>query len=292
MTTQALPENEKRTDLVAALVVVWRHKLLVLISCAICGIGAAVLALTMTPIYRAEVSVTAVRPANAAGSASAIASQLSGLAGLNLGQASAEVQTAEAVLQSRRLVEEFIKRNSLESQLSRNQKSKPTLWMAVKLFQEKVLTIHKDAHRGVTVIAIEWTDPVTAARWANGFVELANDILRMRALNESSRNIAYVRDQLGKTDAVEIRHVMYDIIETEMKTLMLANGRMEYAFQVVDPAVPPELRARPKRTLIVAIGVLLGLIIGVVVALLRERISRTRVMVRATGDAALAARGG
>lgn len=273
---QTSAESEGQTDLITTLLVLWRHKFMVLLACCICGLVAVVLALTATPIYRAEVAVTAVRPATAGGTASALASQLGGLTGLNLNQTSGEVQTAEAILESRRLVEEFIKRNGLQSQLNRDQKVESTLWSAVKHFQERVLTIRKDARRGVVTIAIEWTDPVTAARWANEFVALANDIVRTRALTESNRNIAYVNEQLGKTDAVEIRHVMYDIIESETKTLMLANGRTEYAFQVVDPAVPPELRVRPQRTLMVSIGVLLGLLIGVISALLRERVSRLR----------------
>jgi hypothetical protein len=97
----------------------------------------------------------------------------------------------------------------------------------------------------LTVVAIDWTDPATAAQWANGFVALANELLRTRALVESKRNIAYLNDQISKTDVVELRRVLYGLIESETKTLMLANGRPEYAFRVVDPAVPPELKTRP-----------------------------------------------
>jgi LPS O-antigen subunit length determinant protein (WzzB/FepE family) len=59
---------------------------------------------------------------------------------------------------------------------------------------------------------------------------------------------------------------MYNLIENETKTLMLANARSEYAFTLVDPAVTPEVRIRPRRTLMVLIGLLVGGLLGMVIA--------------------------
>ena len=55
-------------------------------------------------------------------------------------------------------------------------------------------------------------------------------------MTDSSRNIQYLKDQIAKTDVVQLQGVMYSLVEAEMKTLMLANARSEYAFTVVDPA--------------------------------------------------------
>ncbi len=63
-----------------------------------------------------------------------------------------------------------------------------------------------------------------------------------------------------------MQRVMYSLIENETQTLMLANARAEYAFRVVDPAVAPEVRSSPNRTLIVLSGGVLGLFIGTVLA--------------------------
>jgi uncharacterized protein involved in exopolysaccharide biosynthesis len=193
---------------------------------------------------------------------------------VNLTETSIELQTSEAILESRRLVEEFIKRNRLESELNPNVDRQPSLWAAVQRFKEQVLIIRKDVRKGVTRVAVEWTDPATAAQWANGFITLANEMIRSRALNESTRNINYINSRIAQTDVLELRQVMYNIIESEMKAQMLANGRLEYAFQIVDPAVAPELRVRPRRTLIVSGGLLVGLLLGSGCALLIERFGR------------------
>ena len=58
-----------------------------------------------------------------------------------------------------------------------------------------------------------------------------------------------------------------------MKTLMLANGRTEFAFTIIDPAVTPR-SAEPKSVIIAISGVALGLLIGIVAAFTRERMSR------------------
>src|SRR5262249_30866676 len=162
------------------------------------------------------------------------------LAGVSLAPGSTgSAQTAAAVLESNHLAEEFIRRNNLLALLMKGSSQPATPWRGVKKFKEGVLTITKDQHKGTTTVTMEWTDSATAARWANEYVGLANELVRNRALQDSTRNINYLNEQLAKTSSVELRKVIYNIIENETKTLMLANGRIEYAFEVVDPATPP-----------------------------------------------------
>ncbi len=252
--------------------VVWGYRYLILAITAISGVVALVLALTAPLIYRAEVTITEVHEGTMGG-ASSLAGQLGGLAslaGVNL-QAGNSNQNAAAVLQSRHLVEEFIKRNQLLPALLPDPDKPPTLWTGVKKFRDDVLNIRDEKRTGTTVIAVDWTDPVVAARWANQFVSLANDLLRTRARDEASRNIAYLKSQLEQTTAVEVQRAMYGLVESETKTLMLANGRIEYAFAVVDPAVAPEIRIRPKRTLMVLFGLAVGFVLGTGIAFLIYR---------------------
>jgi uncharacterized protein involved in exopolysaccharide biosynthesis len=141
-----------------------------------------------------------------------------------------------------------------------------TLWSAVEQFRSAVLNIREDPLKGVTRVAIEWPDPAVCAQWANAFVALANELIRERALNDAKRNIAYLNEQIDQTTVVELKRVMYNLVESEMQKLMLANARTDFAFAVVDPAVPPELRIKPRRTVMVAIGGMMGLLLGIVSA--------------------------
>ena len=271
------------TDLPALLRVAWRYKYLVLSITMLAAMISVAMALMAKPVYRAEVVITEVREGPAGSGGSGLASQLGGLAsaaGISLGSGSAGNHAGQAVLKSRHLVEEFVKRNNLIPELFRNSKKQPTLWLAVKRFQEGVLRITEDTRQGKTTLSIDWTDPETAARWANGVVALANELVRTRALSEATRNVAYLREQINKTTVVELQRVMYDLIESETKTLMLANERAEYAFMVVDPAVAPELRISPQRTLMVLAGTIIGFCLGIALAFTLDVTGRWRGRVR------------
>ena len=264
-------------DIAALWRLVWSSRYLLLLTSGLCGLVALYLALTATPIFRAEVVVAEVHDGGM-GAAASLVNQLGGLAslaGVNLQGPGAEHED-QAVLQSRRLIEVFIKNQDLLPVLYRDAKKTPTLWMAVKQFRESVLTVREDKRTGLTTVAINWRDPVTAAQWANGIVALANELVRARALGDSSRNITYLNNQMALTNVVEVQRAMYSLIESETKALMFANARTEYAFRVVDPAVPPEIKISPKRALMVVVGTLLGLVVGLATIFLRRAMGGSR----------------
>jgi uncharacterized protein involved in exopolysaccharide biosynthesis len=264
-------------DLLTVLPLAWKRKYLILSITLLFGLAAVFIALTATPIFRAEVVITEVHEQGMGGAGGAL-SQLGGLAsvaGISLG-ANNSGRPSQAILKSRHLVEEFVKRNKLVPELFPNVRPQPTLWLAVRQFQGNILKISDDQRQSKTTVSIEWTNPETAARWANGFVALANEIIRARALAESTSNVAYLKDQIARTNVVELQKVMYDLIESETKTLMLANARAEYAFTVVDPAVAPEIRISPRRVIIVSVGIGAGLFFSLILVLVLDRVSRRR----------------
>jgi uncharacterized protein involved in exopolysaccharide biosynthesis len=256
-------------DLLALWSIVWSRKYLVIASSFVCALIAVVLALTATEMYRADTVLTEAQ-SEGMGSGSGLMTQLGGLAGLagiSLGELGGSHES-KALLKSRRLVEEFIKRENLLPQLfpHPNAQRPPTVWFAVEYFRREVLSIREDNRNFVTTVSVRWTDPAVAAAWSNGLVRLANELMRDKAMQEAKRNITYLNAQVAQTDVVEVKRVMYSLVESETKKLMLANARADYAFAIVDPAVTPELRVSPKRTLMVILGATLGGILGLLAA--------------------------
>jgi uncharacterized protein involved in exopolysaccharide biosynthesis len=272
----------------------WEYRRTVLIGALLGALLFGVVAFTSPPVFRASVVLTPARERNN-GNMGALATEIGGLAslaGVDIAPGgSATVQSSAAVLESHHLAEEFIRRNGLLPDLTRASSKNKTLWHATDFFKKNVVTIVKDNRKGTTTVSIEWTDAAVAARWANGYVALANDLVRTRALEDSSRNIAYLNDQLAKTNDIELRRVMYNLVENETKTLMLANGRTEYAFEVVDPAVTPELKIGPHRLIMTIIGFIVGFSFASVIAFLvdRIRLHRQRRMLTLRANAVTAA---
>ena len=226
---------------------------------AVAAVMSVAFALVMTPYYRAEAVIVQVS-SDSGGRGAALARQfggLAGLAGVDLGGVAQSGQLATPYLKSRALLEDFIARNNLVPVLLPDNDD-ATLWLATKAFSEGVASVSEDTRSGLIRVGVEWTDPQVAAAWANGLVALANDTLRQRELEEAERNIAYLNARIAETSVVGIQQALFNLIENEMKTVMLANAKEEYAFAVVDPAVAPELKSKPKRLIMVMVGTLLG----------------------------------
>jgi uncharacterized protein involved in exopolysaccharide biosynthesis len=277
-TSAADPAGSLIASLLAVWRVLWNNKVLI-IACALVAAGIAVyLALTAKPMFRGEVTVAQVDNQQM-GMAGALAGQFGGLAnlvGVNLGALGGDGREIQALLKSRRLAEEFVVRKKLVPLLYPDTKPLPTLWFAVRHFRDSVVSIHEDKRSGLTQVSVTWDDPVTAATLANEYVGLANELMRARAIAESQASIDYLNAQMLKTDEVQIRNGMFNLIESETKRLMLANVKSEYALAVIDPAVPPELRYSPRRTLMVILGFLIGGVLGTIIAFVRHIVRQAR----------------
>jgi LPS O-antigen subunit length determinant protein (WzzB/FepE family) len=66
---------------------------------------------------------------------------------------------------------------------------------------------------------------------------------------------------------------VYKVMESELKDQMVARTRDSYAFKVLDPAVPPDPKDRdsPNRILYLALGGAIGVLVGGIWALARQR---------------------
>ena len=138
----------------------------------------------------------------------------------------------------------------------------PTLWDANKLFANKIRTVEQDGATGLVTLSIEWKDPEQAAHWASELVSRTNERMRNRAISSAEKNLAYLKRQLEQNSIAEIRTAIYKLIESELKSSMLAQGDEEYAFRVLDPAVVPQEPVRPQKKVIVLLGLVLGFMLS------------------------------
>lgn len=247
---------------------------------------ALVAALTMTPIYRAEVVVAEVSSGgNGQTTTSALLRQfggLSNLAGVNLRGLAGNQNDGRTIVRSRTFVEQFIMEQRLMPLIyadlwdeaaqdwNADVNRAPAYWQGANRFREDVFFIVEDDQSGLLTLAIEWEDPEIAANWANQLVELANDVSRKQDITAADVNIAYLNEQIELTNAVELERVLYNLVETEQKTLMLANARAEYLFQVVDRAVVPISAAKPNRLFLLILGAFSGGFLGLVIVVGRS----------------------
>jgi len=253
-------------DLLELARVVWAKKIwIVLITLLVTGSSIAYV-FNATEWFRAQ-AVLISRDSTSGSRLSSQLSQLGGLAGIaGLNLASSNVQEPLGTLKSWGFAHRFVVGNDLIAVLSspsffKELDEDPTkkVTRLVDEFRRSILSVTEDKKTGLVTVSVEWKDPVVAADWANKIADQINDELREKALNESTRNIAYLREQLKTTDAVSLQQAIGSLLESEMQKLMLAQGTDEYAFRVIDRAQPPAKRDRPKRTVLVLVAFFGGL---------------------------------
>jgi uncharacterized protein involved in exopolysaccharide biosynthesis len=265
----------------------WKQKVIISITAAIVTALAIAAALIMQPVYKAQVTMLPVQGGAGEGVLSGLASELGGLAALAgfSGGTGTRKDEAVALLNSEAVIEQFIEDKKLLPLLFPDRfdpkTSKwtvpadeiPTPQDAYRVFDRDVRRVIEDPIAGTVVLEILWPERETAAAWANEIVGRVNETMRRRTIAESQKSVKYLEEQLEETTMVELREVLFRVMQDQITTMTLANSREEFGLRVIDPAMAPGPKnfERPNRRLIVFAGIVGGLMLGVLAALIRVR---------------------
>ena len=254
---------------IALVALAWRR---VLVFGIVGALAAAIIAILTRPVFRAEVTLL---PATHEESSqlTGVAGGLGGLAslvGVNLPSTDNETDRAIAVLRSRRFTDSFIRDNGLQSTLCVDCRAwwrfgfvpKPTIGRAYKEFNDEVRTVKQDKSTGLVTLTVDWFDPNSAAQWANELIAQLNRAEQLAAIDEATKSINFLNQQLDKTHEIDMRQLLYHLVVSKTGDIMLAAAHPQYAFTVIDPAIPPDHKFKPQRFLLTLTGFILGLMGG------------------------------
>ena len=136
--------------------------------------------------------------------------------------------------------------------------------------KEKFGMFSKNKATGLITVAVNHSDPEVSYLWIKGIIPFLNDELRKRDIEEGEKNIFYLQEQLDETSVVNIKSVLFNIIEQQAKKVMLANVREDYFFEIVDPASLPEDHVSPITVQVMLIGLFLGTLFGIFYILIKD----------------------
>jgi uncharacterized protein involved in exopolysaccharide biosynthesis len=251
-----------------------------IIACAVLfTVPFALAAFLAQPLYSASTVLADARSDVGASSLNAALSAL-GTVGANLARISAAGATfadeAMAVLRSREFTERFIRERNLMPKLFPDlwdenaggwrvpDEEAPTLAQAFMVFND-LRAVSQAGRGGLVTVSVSWRDPVEAAEWANALVAQLNAEMRARAIASTTLSVSYLEKELAATSTIETRQSINRLMEAQINQRMVANVTEEFAFRVVDRALPPDPddTISPSKILIVALGPTIGLIFGV-----------------------------
>jgi uncharacterized protein involved in exopolysaccharide biosynthesis len=269
-------------DLGALFELLWSRHWLISACVVVCVGLAGAAAFLMTPVYRAAtVLVPAEVERSGVGSLAGGLGDLAGLSalvGVDIGSGSRATDEALAVLRSREFTEGFIRDRGLMPLLFRQQwdaeaqrwrgdaDDEPTMAEGFKYFNERLRSVSQDTRTGLVTVRIDWRDPNQAADWANQLVARLNAEMRARAIARTKASVGFLEQELASTVIVDTRSAISRLMESQINQRMLANVTEEYAFRVVDKALPPDEDdpVRPRKLMMLVTGAAIGLLFGVV----------------------------
>lgn len=271
---------------------IWRvlvkYKRMILLSTFGAAIVAAGISLLLPNIYRAEVILapTAAGDQKGEGIGKALGSfgGLASLAGVSLGGGGSNEENL-AALKSRDFLWKFVQEKKLMPILFEDKwdkaanrwkesdpKKQPGQLTVHRLFvKDGLMSVGTEKKTSLITVSIEWKDPKLAAEWANSLVDYLNQYLAERSIQRSERNLKYLNEALSKAQVEDFRKALLDLITQDTRNAMLATAQKDFGFKVIDPAVEPDRKAKPKRSTIVLLAAILAGFIAVLLAFLLDR---------------------
>jgi hypothetical protein len=168
------------------------------------------------------------------------------------------------------------KSNSWIREYSYPKQQIPSAQESFEEFLTKHLSLSKDKKSGFITISIKHQSPYLAKQWVELIVNEINDFYRQKDKLESEKAVTYLNQQVSATTFSEIKEVLAQLMQEEIKKLTLIEANEFYVFDYIDPPAAMEKKSEPKRSLICILGALLGGILGIFSVLIRHYASSKR----------------
>ena len=258
--------------------VIWAGRIKIIAITAAFAVASVIYALSLPNMYKSEIILA---PAQTDG--------LAAMAGINLGGGdSSRIEQAVQLLKSWPFLEAFWQQHNLKPQImavegwdKKNNKlqynydvynpetkqwtievdegenPEPTSWQTYKAINS-MITVSNDAKTGMLTIAAEHLSADVAYNWVQLLKQQLNSFYQQQDMQEAQKNIDYLKGKIAETNVTDMQAVFYNMIESQTKTLMLAEVSDQYLVKTVVPAKVAEEKSKPRRAVICIVGVLLG----------------------------------
>ncbi len=244
-----------------------------------------VYALIATPIYKADLYMISTEKSATSltgGGIQALASQF-GIGGdLDMSNSSTiyTKRVAMKILTSREFTLNFLEKNNYYQYLypkkwdSVNKQWKediviPNHELIIKTMNE-IRTLSEDIKTGVLHYSMESPYPDFASEFLNKSVREINENIRSLSIEDGSKNIDYLEEEIGKTNLVQAQNVLSSILQDEKQKLMIANTREDFAFKVIDRSIVPRQKFKPSRRTIAISSFFLGFLASIFYLIIRS----------------------
>jgi uncharacterized protein involved in exopolysaccharide biosynthesis len=130
-----------------------------------------------------------------------------------------------------------------------------------------MVNLSEDPKSGLINLSVTSKSPNVAYEISLLILKEINNVYRAEALEESSKALSYLKQQLASTPQNEVRRSMSQVIESQLKTQMFANIREDYLLKPFDNAFIPDIKSGPARSIICVVITLFGFFFSIIYSL-------------------------
>ena len=146
----------------------------------------------------------------------------------------------------------------------------PSSQESYERFKTKHLSLSEDKKSGFITLSIKHQSPFIAKQWAELVINEVNAFYRQKDKSESEKAVNYLNQQISMTGLSEIKQVLAQLLQEEIKKLTLVEANQYYVFDYIDPPVVMEEKSERKRALICILSALLGGMLSFLFVLIRH----------------------
>ena len=284
-------------DFIEFLKYIWLDRTIIISVTSLFAFSSIIYALFLPNIYSSDALLTTVDDADAGGGISSLVSRYGGLAsaaGVSLPSAGGgKSDLVVATITSREFFKhlttfDFVLPGLMASksyntgtqklvfdQTSYN--SEKNIWIngspsyleAYKQYLRS-LEVGQDKRTNFIFLIFDHISPEFSYQFIDLIVNEVNNKIRTRHLQESTIALDYLKNELASTAQREVQQSISQLIEAQLKIQMLANIRKDYIIRAIDPGFLPEEKSAPRKTRMVVLATIIGLILSIFVSIIRQ----------------------
>ena len=148
----------------------------------------------------------------------------------------------------------------------------PSAQESFEVFLTEHLSLNENKKSGFITLSIKHQSPYVAKQWVELIVNEVNNYYRQKDKFKAEKSFGYLNQRISTTSFSEIKEVLAQLMQEELKKLTLIEANQYYVFDYIDPPVVMEKKIGPKRALICILSSLLGVIFSIFIVLMKHYI--------------------
>lgn len=236
--------EEELVNLPDVLVGIWENKWASIVLLALFVAGSYFYVKQRERVYTVD---TLLLPVESSGPVQSLNSPLSALVGGNSSATSSKSAEAFLVLSAKGFTDWFIEEYGIKQSIARQcldseasqEEVRYTTRQATGKWLGQMLDL-KQMKNGSVSVSLTWCDRGEAYRWLSLLIKEINSYMREKTIKDAQANIAFLERSIESAVVIDIRSMLYSMIEEETRAKMLAITKEEFVYTYVDPPVLPD----------------------------------------------------